>query len=62
MAISAFVVGVLGLVMAVAVLLRAISHVNVDPREPPVLYPKIPFVGHLISMFTEGPLYLKRLG
>jgi hypothetical protein len=34
----------------------------VDPREPPVLQSRIPFVGHAIGMVAEGSLYFKRLG
>jgi hypothetical protein len=32
-----------------------------DPKEPPFIAPRIPLVGHLISQFTEGPKFFRRL-
>jgi cytochrome P450 len=60
MAISTAAIGVMGLVMAAAALLLNLIRVKVDPREPPVVHPTIPFFGHLIGMLMEGPLYLKK--
>ena len=34
---------------------------QVEAREPPVLRPTIPFIGHIIGMVREGPHYLRRL-
>lgn len=32
-----------------------------DPREPPLLWPKIPFIGHAISIVWEAGGYPERL-
>ena len=32
-----------------------------DPREPPVIYPRIPFIGHIIGLVREGPIYINKL-
>jgi hypothetical protein len=61
MAISTTAIGVIGFVMAAAAFILNLIRVKVDPREPPVLHPTIPFFGHLIGMLTDGPLYLKRM-
>jgi hypothetical protein len=61
MSISAITVGAIGLAVAAMGFLFHSSRVKVDPREPPVVHPTIPFFGHLIGMLTEGPLYLKRV-
>jgi hypothetical protein len=61
MDVSITVLGVLGLAIATVVFLSNLLRVKLDPREPPVVHPKIPFFGHVIGMFTEGPLYLKRV-
>ncbi len=34
---------------------------NVDPREPPVVKPAIPFIGHILGMARQGSLYFKQL-
>ncbi len=31
-----------------------------DPREPPVLYPNIPIIGHLIGLLVSGNKYYSR--
>jgi hypothetical protein len=61
MAISTATVGVVGLVVAIGVFLSSFLRANVNSREPPVIHHKVPFVGHIIGMLTEGPLYLKRV-
>jgi hypothetical protein len=61
MAISSTLLGAIGLTIAIVVFLSNLLRVKVDPREPPVIHPKIPFFGHLIGMLTEGPLYMKRI-
>ncbi|KAF3054099.1 hypothetical protein E8E11_011627 [Didymella keratinophila] len=33
---------------------------KVDPREPPVVYPKFPLIGHVIGMLTDAS-YLKKI-
>jgi uncharacterized membrane protein len=62
MAISTAIIGVVGLVIAIGVVLSNLLRIKVDAREPPVIHPKVPFLGHIIGMLTEGPLYLKRIG
>ncbi|KAH7413760.1 cytochrome P450 [Phaeosphaeria sp. MPI-PUGE-AT-0046c] len=32
-----------------------------DSREPPVVRPKVPFIGHIIGLLTDGPNYMKRI-
>lgn len=34
---------------------------KIDPREPPVVYAKVPLIGHIIGMMRQGPHYLKNL-
>jgi hypothetical protein len=62
MALSSAIIGVAGLVIAVGVFLSSLLRIKVDPREPPVVHPKVPLIGHIIGMITEGPLYLKTIG
>jgi hypothetical protein len=61
MAASITMLGAIGLACATVIFLYNLLRVKLDPREPPVVHPKIPFFGHLIGMLTEGPLYLKRV-
>jgi hypothetical protein len=35
--------------------------VRLDPREPPLLKPKIPFIGHLIGILTDQSVYFEKL-
>lgn len=51
-------VGLLTLLVA----LRYASSRRLDPREPVVLPPAIPFVGHVVGMALFGGRYIKRLG
>lgn len=41
--------------------LKKIFYPTVDPREPPIVRPTIPFVGHIISMIRERASWYKRL-
>ena len=34
---------------------------KLDPREPPALQPKVPFIGHIISLIRENTAYYARL-
>lgn len=61
MAISVTAMGALGLVIAVGVFLSNLLRPKLDPREPPVVYPKVPLLGHIIGMLREGPLYYKKV-
>jgi hypothetical protein len=55
------------LVLSVAVLLPLgfwsykVLYPTYDPREPPPLWPKVPFIGHAYSIFREGGGYFGRL-
>lgn len=35
--------------------------VNLDPREPPLLKPKIPYIGHIIGLFKHHTAYFTML-
>ncbi|KAH5079858.1 hypothetical protein HBH95_082520 [Parastagonospora nodorum] len=61
MAISVTAMGFLGLVVAVGVFLTNLLRPKLDPREPPIVHPKLPFLGHIIGMLREGPQYYKRV-
>jgi hypothetical protein len=52
---------VVGLVVASAFALSKLG-IAQDPREPPVLEPHIPFIGHVLGVLTRGQEYLGRLG
>ena len=41
--------------------LKRVLYPAVDPREPPVLRPTIPFVGHVISLIREKTNIFDRL-
>jgi hypothetical protein len=55
--ISPTALGLCGLVAALLVLAANALRFKVDPREPPVVYPKIPLVGHIIGLMTDGATY-----
>ncbi|KAF9691170.1 hypothetical protein EKO04_010672 [Ascochyta lentis] len=59
--ISPTTLGVCGLVAALIVLSVNALRFKVDPREPPVVYPKIPLVGHVIGTFLSGAMYTRKL-
>lgn len=42
-------------------LLKRVVYPTYDPREPPALRSKIPFVGHAFSIVREGGPYFERL-
>lgn len=60
MAIPTIIAIIAALAIGIA-FLSNVLRIKVDPREPPVVHPKVPFLGHIIGMLTEGPLYLKRV-
>lgn len=60
MAIPTAVVAIASLAIAIA-FLSSVLRMKVDPREPPIVHPKVPFLGHIVGMLTEGPMYLKRV-
>ena len=51
-------------VAAVVVVLCLAKHLVVrspDSREPPILRPRVPFIGHIISMIREGSEMFDRI-
>ncbi|KAL1610601.1 hypothetical protein SLS60_002271 [Paraconiothyrium brasiliense] len=42
-----------------AALLERWLRAHPDPQAPPVLYPRVPFIGHIIGLLTEGANYYK---
>lgn len=58
---SAWPLLTLGLLTILGWYLRNALRFDVDPREPPVIYPKIPLIGHIIGMLTDGSMYTKKL-
>jgi hypothetical protein len=61
MAISTTALGAIALAIAISVFIHNLARVKIDPREPPVVHPKIPLLGHLIGMLIEGPSYIKKV-
>lgn len=57
-AVKLVVVGFVITFFSAAVLERWLR-AHPDPREPPVLYPRIPFIGHIIGLLTKGAQYYK---
>lgn len=47
--------------LPLAVLFYKAFYPTYDPREPPPLWPKVPFIGHAYSIFREGGGYYGRL-
>jgi len=47
--------------VALLFLLQQYSKRTRDPREPPFIPETIPLIGHLISQFTEGASFFKRI-
>ncbi|KAF3009441.1 hypothetical protein E8E13_000969 [Curvularia kusanoi] len=59
--IDSTTLGLYGLAAALLVLLVNTLRFKVDPREPPVIYPKVPVVGHIIGLLTRGATYFRQL-
>lgn len=55
-----FVLGVFFLITILGLYLCNALRFKVDPREPPVIYPSIPLIGHTIGVLLDGA-YLKKL-
>lgn len=51
----------LGLAAVVLAVLHQLLQYKPDPREPPVIYPRIPYVGHAIGMLLRGKRYIRTL-
>ncbi len=61
MAISSVTLAVIGLVLAIVLFFSRLLEIKVDPREPPVVHPRIPYIGHIIGFLSSGPLFLKSI-
>lgn len=48
-------------VTGIYVLLGRLFNLEFDPREPQVVKPKIPYVGHIIGFVRHGQSYLQKL-
>ncbi|KAM0261216.1 hypothetical protein ACHAPA_009850 [Fusarium lateritium] len=48
-------------VILIAIVLRKLSFPSLDEREPPLLQPRIPVIGHLIGLLRYQNTYMKRL-
>jgi hypothetical protein len=47
----------LGIVVAVALAYLVVGPPRIDPKEPPILRPRIPFVGHLVGLISLAHSY-----
>lgn len=47
--------------LALLVFVGKLSSPVLDAREPPVMRPRIPVIGHLIGMIQHGPHYFKSI-
>lgn len=45
----------------IAAVLLYLFQMRFDPREPPVVHPRFPWIGHVVGMLIHGPLYLKTI-
>jgi hypothetical protein len=53
--------GLCGLAAALVVFLINALRFKVDPREPPVIYPRLPLIGHVVGLLTEGSIYARKI-
>lgn len=58
---SPVIIIVIAALPIVLLLLKKTLYPTFDPREPPVFRPRVPFVGHLVSMILEGGSFYQRL-
>jgi hypothetical protein len=52
----------IGFVLLISVYFLLLRPVRLDRREPPMIYPKIPLIGHSIGLFWYGGRYFRDLG
>ena len=45
----------------VAFIIKAGYFMTLDPREPPLVRSKVPFIGHILGLITEESNYFTRL-
>lgn len=58
---SATLLGAIGLLTVVAGFLANALRFRIDPLEPPVIYPRVPLIGHIIGSLMGGTTYFKEL-
>ena len=56
---SVFVV--LAVVAVLYVLAERFMSIKLDPKEPPMVAPKIPYVGHILGLIQHGSHYYSRI-
>ena len=63
MTTSSLPLSVLSLIVAIAVSLAAVAHrflaFDYDAREPPIIKPKIPYIGHILGIIRYGTKYFE---
>jgi hypothetical protein len=48
-------------VLGVLLIIRQRLAIQLDPQEPPILKPKIPYIGHIIGLLQYNSGYYDRL-
>lgn len=48
-------------ITAVLLIIRQRLSLQLDPREPPILKPRIPYIGHIIGMIRQHCVYFDEL-
>lgn len=48
-------------VLAVLLIIRQRLAVQLDPREPPILKPKVPYIGHIIGLLRYHGAFFDKL-
>ena len=60
---SGFPLSILSLFAAASALLIVAAHrylsFDLDPREPPVIKPRIPYIGHVLGIIMHGTKYFE---
>ena len=52
---------VLGIVAALYFLAERLLSIKLDPKEPPLIAPKVPFIGHILGLIQYGTGYYAKL-
>jgi hypothetical protein len=52
---------VAGVLIAAALLLHKVSNPSMDTKEPPILHPRIPILGHFLGMVKNQSAYFNNL-
>jgi hypothetical protein len=60
---SSLPLSVLSLLVAagafLVVLLHRYASIDYDPREPPIIKPKVPYIGHILGIIIHGTKYFE---